>query len=85
MVLFNHAWAGDDAEHWVSLHRARFTVDNTARKGYRMDYGGGVRENSFYLENDGFFNGYTRAGIWLERTADSGGRRPEIALPDHPF
>jgi hypothetical protein len=80
-VLFNHAWAGDSTGHWVSLHRARFTVDNTGRKGYRMDYGGGVRDGSFYLENDGFFNGYTPAGIWLDRPADGGERGPDIALP----
>ena len=80
-VLFNHGWAGDSTGHWVSLQRARFTVDNTGRKGYRMDYGGGVRNGSFYLENDGFFNGYTPAGIWLDREPDPGDRGPDIALP----
>jgi hypothetical protein len=80
-VLFSHAWAGDSTGHWVSLHRARFTVDNTGRKGYRMDYGGGVRDGSFYLQNDGFFNGYTPAGIWLDRAADGGNRGPDIKLP----
>jgi Domain of unknown function (DUF3472)/Domain of unknown function (DUF5077)/Glycosyl hydrolases family 2, TIM barrel domain len=80
-VLFNHGWAGDSTGHWVSLHRARFTVDNTGRKGYRLDYGGGVRNRSFYLENDGFFNGYTPAGIWLDREPDPGDRGPDIALP----
>ncbi|HUB59661.1 MAG TPA: DUF3472 domain-containing protein [Puia sp.] len=82
-VLFNHAWAGNSAGQWVSLHQARFTVDNTGRKGYRMDYGGGVRDGSFYLENDGFFNQYTPAGIWLDRGADSGDRGPDIALPKY--
>jgi hypothetical protein len=85
MVLFNHAWAGDSTGHWVSLHRARFTVDNTARKGYRMDYGGGVREGGFYLENDGFFNEYTPAGIWLDRGADRDERGPDITLPRSSF
>lgn len=80
-VLFNHAWAGDSTGHWVSLHRARFTVDNTGRKGYRMDYAGGVREGSFYLENDGFFNEHTPAGVWLDRPADAGDRGPDIELP----
>ena len=80
-VRFNHAWAGDSTGHWVSLHRARFTVDNTGRQGYRMDYGGGVREGSFYLENDGFFDEHTPAGIWLDRLADAGDRGPDIELP----
>ena len=80
-VLFNHGWAGDSTGHWISLHRARFSVDNTGRKGYRMDYGGGLRNDSFYLENDGFFNQYTPAGIWLDRGPDPGNRGPDIALP----
>jgi hypothetical protein len=80
-VLFNHAWAGDSTGHWVSLHQARFTTDNTGLKGYRLDYGGGVREGSFYLENDGFFNTYTRAGITLDRGAVDGSRGPDIPLP----
>jgi hypothetical protein len=80
-VLFNHGWAGDSAGHWVSLHRARFSIDNTGRKGYRMDYGGGMRNDGFYLENDGFFNTYTPAGVWLDRGADPGDRGPDIALP----
>jgi hypothetical protein len=82
-VLFNHAWAGDSTGHWVSLHRARFTVDNTGRKGYRMDYGGGVRKGSFYLENDGFFDEYTPAGISLDRGTDGGNRGPDIPLPKY--
>jgi hypothetical protein len=82
-VLFNHAWAGDSTGHWVSLHRARFTVDNTGRKGYRMDYGGGVRKGSFYLENDGFFDEYTPAGISLDRGTDDGNRGPDITLPKY--
>ncbi len=80
-VLFNHGWAGDSTGHWVSLHRARFTVDNTGRKGYRMDYGGGLRNGSFYLENGGFFDKYTPAGIWLDREPDPGNRGPDITLP----
>jgi hypothetical protein len=75
-VLFNHQWVRDTAGRWVSLNRARFTVDNTGRKGYRMDYGGGVRDFAFFLRNDGFFNDYTPAGIWLERPG--AGVPPEI-------
>ena len=80
-VNFSHGWVADSARHWESLHRARFSVDNTGRKGYRMDYRGGVRGRSFYLENDGFFNTYTPGGIWLDRPADAGDKGPEVALP----
>jgi hypothetical protein len=94
-VLFNHQWIRDTAGHWISLNRARFTVDNTGRKGYRMDYAGGIRADypggirdsaggvggsAFYLRNDGFFNDYTPAGIWLERKADANARAPAIDL-----
>jgi hypothetical protein len=80
-VWFNHGWAGDSAGRWVSLSRARFTVDNTGKKGYRLDYSGGVGKDGFYLKNDGFFNGYTPAGSWLERVADSGDKGPDVLLP----
>lgn len=79
-VLFNHQWIRDTAGHWLPLNRARFTVDNTGRKGYRMDYGGGVRDSAFYLRNDGFFNDYTPAGVWLERKADANPQPPAIDL-----
>jgi Domain of unknown function (DUF3472)/Domain of unknown function (DUF5077) len=86
-VLFNHQWIRDTAGHWLPLNRARFTVDNTGRKGYRMDYAGGVRDSAggvggsaFYLRNDGFFNDYTPAGVWLERKADANALLPAIDL-----
>lgn len=80
-VEFGHALAGDSMGHWVPLNRARFTVDNTGRRDYRMDYGGGVLGASFILRNDGFFNRYTPAGVWLEHPADSDGRGPGVAIP----
>jgi hypothetical protein len=87
-VLFNHQWIRDTAGLWIPLNRARFTVDNTGRKGYRMDYAGGVRGDqaggargsAFYLRNDGFFNDYTPAGVWLERKADASAQPPAIDL-----
>jgi hypothetical protein len=79
-VLFNHQWIKDTAGHWTPLNRARFTVDNTGRKGYRMDFAGGVRDSAFYLRNDGFFNDYTPAGVWLEKEAESNDQPPAIDL-----
>ena len=75
-VLFNHQWVRDAGGQWIPLNRARFSVDNTGRKGYRMDYAGGIRDSAFYLQNDGFFNQYTPAGIELERPG--GGVPPAI-------
>lgn len=41
------------------MNTAKFSVDNTAAQGYRMDYSGGLNQNAFYLKNGVFFNGYT--------------------------
>src|SRR5258708_32708787 len=64
IVLFNHQWIRDEQGNWMSLNKARFSGDNTARKGYRMDYGGGVKGDAFYLQNGGFFNYYTPPHGW---------------------
>ena len=34
----------------------KLTGDTTARKAQRQDYGGGVIDNHFYLNNCGFFS-----------------------------
>jgi Domain of unknown function (DUF3472)/Domain of unknown function (DUF5077) len=73
-VLFNHQWIRDTAGRWVGLHRAEFTTDNTGRKGYRMDFAGGVRDGAFYLENCGHFSTYTPTNSWFERPEDPLGR-----------
>ena len=58
-VFFNNQWVGDAAGNWTELTKANFTYDNTAAKGYRMDYAGGLRDGQFYLRNCGFFADYT--------------------------
>jgi hypothetical protein len=83
-VQFNHQWIRDTAGRWIGLHRAEFTTDNTGRKGYRMDYAGGVRGPAFYLENCGHFSTYTAANTWFERPEDAVGGSPAVevsALP----
>jgi hypothetical protein len=75
-VQFNHQWIRDTAGRWIELRRAEFTTDNTGRKGYRMDYAGGVQGPAFYLENCGHFSTYTAANTWFERPAPADGRRP---------
>lgn len=76
-VLFGNQWVRDVKGDWISLNRAVFTYDNTAAKGYRMDYAGGVVEGKyFFLRNCGFFNRYTSYGSAFARKA--GGNHPEI-------
>jgi hypothetical protein len=77
-VLFNNQWIRSAKGEWMELNKARFTGDNTATKGYRLDYAGGVMSNSFYLRNCGFFNDHTTLNTWLERPL--GGSTPQIDL-----
>lgn len=55
-VLFQNQWVCDSKGVWTELNTARFTIDNTGIKRYRMDYAGGVNGSSFYLQNCGFFS-----------------------------
>jgi len=45
----------------------KFTADATARKESRMDYAGGAENQSFYLQNCGFFNETTPIDSYFER------------------
>jgi hypothetical protein len=77
-VHFNNEWICDATGKWLELTKARFTGDNTAAKGYRMDFAGGLSGNSFYLKNCGFFNHYTPRNVYFERPAD--GKKPDVGL-----
>ncbi|MBS1527258.1 MAG: DUF3472 domain-containing protein [Bacteroidetes bacterium] len=77
-VHFNNEWICDNKGNWAELTKARFTGDNTAVQGYRMDYAGGTKDGSFYLKNCGFFNNYTPRNIYFQRPAS--GKKPDIDL-----
>ncbi|HEX5554441.1 MAG TPA: DUF3472 domain-containing protein [Chitinophagaceae bacterium] len=81
-VLFSNQWIRTKQGKWRELGKALFTTDNTGRKGYRMDYAGGVKGNAFYLQNCGFFNAYTRVDTWFERSLTD--RRPPVDLQSLP-
>jgi len=67
MALYGNQWIQTDKGEWIELNKIRFTADNTARQGYRMDYAGGVKGDEFYLRNCGFFNNYTPIDSRFER------------------
>jgi hypothetical protein len=69
LAHYANQWAGDSAGRWIPLTHARFTADNTARKGYRLDYAGGEQGGGFFLRNGGFFSTYTPIGSWFTRPA----------------
>ncbi|MEB2775196.1 DUF3472 domain-containing protein [Algoriphagus sp. D3-2-R+10] len=45
--------------NWMELTEAKFTGDDIANRGNRMDYEGGQKFGQFYLRNGGVFNGTT--------------------------
>lgn len=75
LAHYSNQWAGDSTGRWIPLTHARFTADNTARKGYRLDYAGGEQGGGFFLRNGGFFSTYTPFGSWFTRPA------PRILAP----
>lgn len=81
-VLFGNQWIHDAGGNWISLEKAVFTYDNTAARGYRMDYAGGVKGGRFFLKNCGFFNDYTIYKSVFDRIPT--GKRPEINLETLP-
>ncbi len=65
---YGNQWVCDTTGNWHELSKARFTYDNTAAKGYRKDYQGGLsKEGTFYLKIDGFFNEFTPYNTQFER------------------
>lgn len=82
-VLFDNQWVVDSKGNWREMNRARFTADNTARSGFRMDYAGGVTDNGvFYLRNCGFFSDYTPVDLFFERRFTN--QKPTIDLSKLP-
>lgn len=81
-VEFANQWVRSPAGKWTAMHKARFSGDNTARKGFRMDYGAGSNPDSFYLRNCGFFNDYTPLNKIFETSP--AGLAPEINILDLP-
>ncbi|MEI6276480.1 MAG: DUF3472 domain-containing protein [Prolixibacteraceae bacterium] len=65
-ALYSNQWCRDKSGKWFRLTKARFTADDIARRGYRMDYAGGTEGNCFFLRNGGFFNENTEINSILE-------------------
>jgi hypothetical protein len=80
--FYKNQWIADDKNNWYELTQAKFTVDATAKGGYRKDYAGGVEGDKFFLKNDGFFNEFVQPNQIFKRTASN--NKPDIdfaALP----
>lgn len=69
---YGNAWARDLQGVWHPLREARFTGDDIARRGYRVDFAGGVSGQDFFLRNGGFFNDTVPLNSRFTRPADRG-------------
>ena len=76
MGFYKNQWIANEKGEWHELTEAKFTVDATARGGYRKDYAGGVNGDRFYLKNDGFFNDFVKPFQIFKRSAT--GKPPVI-------
>lgn len=76
---YGNAWARDLEGEWHPMREARFTGDDIARRGYRIDFAGGVVGPDFFLRNGGFFNDTVPLNTWFRRPVE-GGTAPEIDL-----
>jgi hypothetical protein len=74
--FYKNQWVADDKNNWHELTNAKFTVDATAKGGYRKDYAGGVEGEKFFLKNDGFFNEFVKPNQIFKR--ESLGKKPAI-------
>lgn len=69
-AFFKNQWVCDNKGEWTAVSTARFTTDNTGNKGYRMDFGGGVNGEAFFLRNGGFFSDFTQPKTTLKRKVE---------------
>ena len=64
---YSNQWAYDTKKGWVEINKISFSADATAKIGYRLDFSGGKKGDSFFLRNCGFFNETTSIGTPFER------------------
>ncbi len=55
-AYYQNQWARTKTGEWKPITQAKFTYDNTAKQGYRIDYSGGAENGKFYLRNCGFYS-----------------------------
>lgn len=77
-AFYHNQWIKTNSGKWKALNSAVFTADATARKGFRLDYSGGVNNNQFYLRNAGFFN--NRTAIQSKFNVNPSAKTPVIDL-----
>jgi len=64
---YTNQWVYNAEKKWIEITKMKFTADATARKESRMDYVGGAENQSFFLQNCGFFSETTSIDSYFER------------------
>lgn len=67
-VYFPSQWFADAAGNWYPNQQASFSVDDTGRRGNRLDFAGAYTEQGLMLKNCGFFNETTSPGTTWQVT-----------------
>lgn len=61
-AFFSNPWTRRENGEWKPITQSGFSYDATGKAGDRIDYGGGVSDNKFYLWNGGFENADAKFG-----------------------
>jgi hypothetical protein len=77
MAYYGNQWVRDTEGGWTELKHARFTGDDIASRGFRLDYAGGSTKERFVLRNGGFFAETVKIGSTFERDSTAE-RKPNI-------
>lgn len=76
-ALYGNQWACDVKGAWHEVTEARFTGDDIAQRGYRMDFAGGSKGKEFFMRNGGFFAENVKIGSRFTRGSTTG-KKPSI-------
>jgi hypothetical protein len=76
-ALYGNQWACDVKGKWHEIIEARFTGDDIAQRGYRLDFAGGSKGEAFFMRNGGFFAENVKLGSKFTRESTSR-KRPAI-------
>lgn len=66
---YGNQWVKSSTGTWTELTSAYFDGDATVNNQQRMDYGGGLQNGQFYLQNGGFFANYVNVNQTFNRSA----------------
>jgi hypothetical protein len=76
-ALYGNQWACDVKGEWHEVTEARFTGDDIAQRGFRMDFAGGSKGKEFFMKNGGFFAENVKIGSRFTRESTKG-KKPSV-------